>query len=107
EVGTGPAVAVILIDGVAERDEHQTVFVVDGQRLPRARAFTILPTIQTPGAEVPIPGLRDGVEAPHFFSAQQIERAEIAGNAPTIVLAGAAGNDCEVLVDGDGRCDRV
>ena len=67
EVRAGPAVAVVLIDGVAERDEHQTVLVVDGQRLPRARALAILPAVHAPGAEVRIARMRHGVEAPHFL----------------------------------------
>ncbi len=107
EVGARPAVAVVLIDGVAERDEDQAVLVVDRQRLPRARALAVLPTVQSPRAEVRIARLRHGVEAPHFLAGQQIEAAEIAGNAPPIVLARAAGKDREVLVDRHRRRDRV
>src|SRR5262249_61423605 len=46
QVRTGSAVAVVLIDGIAERDEDQSGFLIDAQRLPRAGTFAILPAVQ-------------------------------------------------------------
>src|SRR6185503_2672324 len=86
EIRTRPAVAVVLIDGVSERDEDQAVRVVDRQRLPRPRTLAILPAVETPRAEIRVTGMRDGVEAPQFLPGQQIEAPEIAGNAPAVVL---------------------